>query len=63
MACVLGRRLSEAVLIYDKVTGEQIARVFVSRTGRELVKIGFEAGDRIGFVREELGIEDHRMKT
>lgn len=55
-ACVLGRKYSEAVIIYDKNTLKPIARVFIARTGRELVKVGFEAQGDVGFVREELGI-------
>lgn len=63
MACVLGRKSSEAVIIYNMETGVEIARVFIARTGKELVKLGFDARPEIGFAREELWIQDQAMRT
>lgn len=51
--CVLTRRQGEAVIITDKLTGEQIAVTYVGRGLRGgQIKIAFQASDRYLFARD-----------
>ncbi len=51
---VLSRKIRETVVIYCKLTGEEIGRVNVTAIKGDKVRLGFDFPDWIGIDRNEL---------